>query len=65
MLGRLSDGELVGYYTRARSKGGFGGESPDMWASAISVCGVVTGGWPGSHTEMGRGAVEAGRHRGK
>jgi hypothetical protein len=63
--GRLDDGNLAGDDTRVQSRGGFVGESPDRWVSAISVGGAITGGRPGSHAEMGRGAVEASRRVGK
>jgi hypothetical protein len=42
-----------------------GEERPDRWVPAVSIGGVVTGGRPGSHVEMGRGVVEAGRCKGK
>jgi hypothetical protein len=39
----------------------FGEEGPNRWVPAVSVGGVVMGGRLGSHAEMDRGAVEAGR----
>jgi hypothetical protein len=42
-----------------------GEEGPDRWVLAVSVGRAVTGGRSGSRVEMGRGAAEAGRRRGK
>jgi hypothetical protein len=54
MCGQLDDGNSADNDTRARSRGGFGGESPDRWIPAVNVGGAVTEGKPGSHAEMDR-----------